>query len=431
MSTARIELPPKLIPVFAGEADFRGAYGGRGSAKTRSFAKMTAVKGFQFAEAGEEGVLLCAREFMNSLDDSSLAEVKAAILSEEWLADYFEIGEKFVRSRNRRIEYAFAGLRHNIDSIKSKSRIRLLWVDEAEPVSETAWSKAINSVREEGSEIWVTWNPESPRSATHKRFRESPPDRARIVELNWRDNPWFPATLDRKRVQDMEKRPDTYDHVWEGGFRAITEGAYFAKELTAARANDRITLVPRDPNLQVRTFWDLGRRDHTAIWIAQFNGRKIDVIDFIEGSGQAPGFYFAELRERGYWGCMVYLPHDGSRVGPENASGRSYEDQARDAGFDVQVILNQGAGAAMLRIDAARRLFPRIWFDQTKTKDGLAALAAYHEKQDEKREVGLGPNHDWSSHAADAFGLMCVAYEEPQVTVQQRRPPMGAGGWMG
>jgi phage terminase large subunit len=83
------------------------------------------------------------------------------------------LGEKFVRTKDGRIEYAFIGLRHNLDSIKSKARIRLLWVDEAEPVSETAWMKAIPTVREEGSEIWVTWNPERKKSATHKRFRET------------------------------------------------------------------------------------------------------------------------------------------------------------------------------------------------------------------------------------------------------------------
>src|SRR6185437_2612745 len=148
----QVQLPPKLIPVFLGEADYRAAFGGRGSAKTRSFAKMTAVRGYQWSQAGDEGLIVGGREFMNSLDESSMAEIKAAILSEEWLADHYEIGEKFIRTRDRRIEYDFIGLRHNLDSVKSKARIRLLWVDEAEPVTETAWEKAIPSVREEDAE---------------------------------------------------------------------------------------------------------------------------------------------------------------------------------------------------------------------------------------------------------------------------------------
>jgi phage terminase large subunit len=187
---------------------YRGAYGGRGSAKTRTFAKMAAVRGFMFAEAGMDGVIVCGREFMNSLDDSSLAEVKAAILEEPWLAARYDVGEKYVRTKDGRISFAFVGLRHNLDSIKSKAKIRLLWVDEAEPVSETAWAKAIPTVREEGAEIWVTWNPERKKSATHKRFREDPPTGSKIVQMNWRDNPWFGKTrLVQTRLDDLPSVP--------------------------------------------------------------------------------------------------------------------------------------------------------------------------------------------------------------------------------
>src|SRR5689334_6571486 len=123
MATARIKLPPKLVPVFTGEADFRGAYGGRGSAKTRSFAKMAAVFGYRCAAAGKTGVIVCGREFMNSLADSSLSEVKAAIASEPWLARFYDVGESYVRTKDGRVSFAFIGLRRNLDSIKSKSRI--------------------------------------------------------------------------------------------------------------------------------------------------------------------------------------------------------------------------------------------------------------------------------------------------------------------
>jgi phage terminase large subunit len=95
---SRIELPKKLVPIFTGEALFRGAYGGRGSAKTRSFAKMAAVRGLVCAQAGESGVIVCGREFQNSLDESSMAEVKAAIESEPWLNQHYELGEKYIRT---------------------------------------------------------------------------------------------------------------------------------------------------------------------------------------------------------------------------------------------------------------------------------------------------------------------------------------------
>lgn len=227
MTTKRLKLPPKLIPVFTGEARYRGSWGGRGSAKTRTFALMSAVKIYQWANEGREGIFLCAREFMNSLDDSSLEEIKAAIQSEHWLAEFFDIGEKFIRTKCGRISYKFAGLTRNIESLKSKARILGCWVDEGEAVSEGAWRKLIPTVREDGSEIWITWNPERDDSATHRRFRESPPRGAKIVEMNYTDNPWFPEVLDIERQEDLEKRPDDYHHVWEGGFKTNSEAQVF------------------------------------------------------------------------------------------------------------------------------------------------------------------------------------------------------------
>lgn len=227
MTTARIKLPPKLIPVFTGEARYRGAYGGRGSAKTRSFAKMSAIAIYKWANEGREGIFLCAREFMNSLDDSSLEEIKAAIQSEPWLTDFFEIGEKYIRTKCGRIAYKFAGLTRNIESLKSKARILGCWVDEGEAVSEGAWRKLIPTVREDGSEIWVTWNPEADDSATHMRFRVNPPAGSKIVEINWRDNPWFPKVLNDERLEDQRHRPDDYHHVWEGGFRTNSGAQVF------------------------------------------------------------------------------------------------------------------------------------------------------------------------------------------------------------
>lgn len=227
MTAAQLQLPPKLIPVFTGDARYRGAYGGRGSGKTRTFALMTAVRGYQFGRSGRSGVLMCAREHLNSLDESSMEEVKQAISSYKWLANYYEMGEKYIRSRDGRIRYAFTGLRHNLDGVKSKARVLIAWVDEAENVSDAAWRKLIPTVREPGSEIWPTWNPESENSATHQRFRVSPSDDSKIVELNWQDNPWFTAELEAERMEDFLKRPDTYDHVWEGKFLVITDAQIF------------------------------------------------------------------------------------------------------------------------------------------------------------------------------------------------------------
>lgn len=229
MAEARLELPPKLIPVFTGQARYRGAHGGRGSGKTRTFALMTAVKAMMFAEAGVSGVILCGREFMNSLEDSSMEEIKQAIRSVPWLDAYFEMGEKYIRTKNRRVSYVFVGLRHNVDSLKSKARVLLAWIDEAESVSETAWMKLRPTVREANSELWCTWNPEKDSSPTDKRFRKEAPANAKIVEMNYTDNPWFPKVLEDERIDDRKRLDDqTYAWIWEGAYRENSDAQILA-----------------------------------------------------------------------------------------------------------------------------------------------------------------------------------------------------------
>jgi phage terminase large subunit len=417
VSALQIRIPDKLVEVFTGKAMYRGSYGGRGSAKTRTFAKMAAVRGAMFGDAGVNGVVVCGREFMNSLADSSFAEVKAAIGEEPWLSAKYDVGESYIRTRDGRVEFAFIGLRRSLMSLKSKSRILILWVDEAEQVSEDAWMIVDPTVREEESEIWVTWNPARKKSATHMRFRADPPPMSKIVEMNWRDNPWFPSTLNIKRLHDQEKRPDQYEHVWEGDFVTVVEGAYYAKSLSQARLKGRIGNLSADPLMTMRAIWDIGgtgaKADACAIWIAQFVGREIRVLDYYEAVGQPLATHVQWLRENGYGKAYCILPHDGATN--DKVFDVSYESALRAAGFDVRVVPNQGKGAAKMRIEAARRLFPSIWFNKDTTEPGRDALGWYHEKKsDDERNVGLGPEHDWSSHGADAFGLMCVAYEQPE-----------------
>jgi phage terminase large subunit len=144
-----------------------------------------------------------------------------------------------------------------------------------------------------------------------------------------------------------------------------------------------------------------------AIWIVQWAGQQIRVLDYIEGQGQVLAYYVNELRSRKWKNAVCYLPHDG------NVTGKRYRDHLEDAGFDVVVIPNQGAGAAMQRIEAVRRILPFCFFHAETTEAGIACLGYYHERRDEHRHVGLGPEHDFSSHAADAFGLMAISYEGP------------------
>jgi phage terminase large subunit len=436
-ATAQIALPQKLKSLFVGPADVRGAYGGRGSAKTRSFAKMAAVRGYMFGSSGQSGIILCARQYMNSLDDSSLEEVKRAIADEPFLAAYYDVGEKYIKSHDGLISFAFAGLDRSIDSVKSKGRILLCWVDEAEPVTAEAWSILIPTLREEGdgwnAELWVTWNPKRKNAAVESRFRHANDNLIRVVQMNWRDNPRFPAKLERERQRDQENRPDQYDHIWEGAYVSVIEGAYYAKSLTQARAEGRIGRVAADPLMTIRLICDIGgtgaRADAFTIWAAQFIGREIRWLNYYEAVGQPLAAHLEWCRSHGYTPARAqfWLPHDGDSN--DKVYDVSYASALREADYEVTVVPNQGKGAAAARIEAGRRLFPQMWFNEATTQGGLDALGWYHEKKDDKRNIGLGPNHDWSSHGADGFGLGCVVYEEPNVKAPPKLPKR-AGGWM-
>lgn len=409
---AIIKLPEKLIPVFDGPADVRGAYGGRGSAKTRSFAIMAAVRGYVFGMGGVSGQVLCARQYMNSLDDSSLEEIKRAIESEQFLADYYDVGEKYIKSKDGRVWFSFAGLDRSINSIKSKGRILICWVDEGEPVTDSAWSILIPTLREEGSdwnaELWVTWNPARKAAAVEKRFRNSTDKLVKIVQLNWRDNPKFPAKLERERLRDLSERPDQYAHIWEGDYLSAVEGAYYAKHLAQAKNDNRVCRLARDPLMSVYASWDIGgagaKSDACAIWMFQVIGKEIRMVDYYEAQGQPLAEHVSWLRKNGYDNAEMILPHDGRQT--DKFYGITYESELRKAGFSVRVIDNQGTGAAVGRIEATRNLFGNMWFDSEKCAAGLEAVGWYHEKKDEKRGIGLGPNHDWSSHACLIAGTM-------------------------
>lgn len=229
MSIARINLPPKLVPVFAAKnVRYRAAYGGRGSGKTRTFSKMAAVHGYRMGMSGRKGSILCGREYMNSLEDSSLEEIKQAIYSEPFLLNYYHVGDKYIKSQDGNIKFLFAGLRHNLDSIKSKSEVLLAWVDEADTVSDIAWRKLRPSVRAAGSEIWATWNPEIDGSATDSFFIKNPPPGLAIANINYQDNPFFSDELENERLIDLSRDPDMYAHVWDGQYLSRFDAQIFA-----------------------------------------------------------------------------------------------------------------------------------------------------------------------------------------------------------
>jgi phage terminase large subunit len=421
--TLRIETARVFKPLLE-PARYKGAHGGRGSGKSHFFAESLIeqcllVRGTR--AVGIREVQKTLKESAKRLIEDKLQEFR---LGE---SDGFKVFNEVVQTPGDGI-IVFQGMQdHNAESIKSLEGYRIAWVEEAQTLSARSLALLRPTIREAGSELWFSWNPRRPSDAVDVMLRGgSPPTDAVVVQSNWRDNPKFPAVLEQERLDCLRSQPDQYDHIWEGGYATVLAGAYYAKSLADAKSDGRIGKVSRDPLMTLRLFWDIGgtgaRADACAIWVAQFVGREIRLLDYYEASGQPLEAHINWMRSRGYSPekAQIWLPHDG--VSGDKVYSVSYQSALQASGYTVTVVKNQGAGAAKARIEAARRLFPAMWFHKETTQPGLEAIGWYHERRDESRNLGLGPEHDWSSHAADAFGLMCVAYELPKKDDQWTKP---------
>lgn len=420
MSTLRIETAEVFAPLLE-RARYKAAFGGRGSGKSHFFAGLLVED--SLAEPGESGEGLrsvCIREVQKDLTQS------AKLLIEDKLAAYglgeadgFKVFRDVIETPKDGI-VIFKGMQdYTAESVKSLEKFKRAWWEEAQTGSATSLAMLRPTIREEGSQIWASWNPRRKNDPIDMMFRGAlAPTGSAIVRANWSDNPWFPSVLEQERRDCLRDKPDQYEHIWEGGYATVIDGAYYAQQLAQARADKRIRFLAPDPLFSIRLVCDIGgtgkKSDAFAIWAVQFIGHEIRFLDYYEAVGQPIGAHLGWMRKRGYTSALaeVVLPHDGDNN--EKIIDWNYKAAFEQAGYSVTVVPNQGTGAAMLRIEAARRLFPRMTFNEDPCQPGLDAIGWYHEKKDEARNVGLGPDHDWSSHGADAFGLAAITYEEPR-----------------
>jgi phage terminase large subunit len=308
----------------------------------------------------------------------------------------------------------FAGLRHNLDSIKSKAKLLLAWIDEAEGVSEEAWRKLMPTVREEGSEVWVTWNPESKDSATHKRLRLEAPDNSRIVKVNWSDNPWFPKVLEQERQEDLKRRPDTYGHVWEGDFLEYPEGSFFLREINKAKDEGRICKIPVVASHPCMTFWDIGASDGCAVWVVQQIGNlEYRCIHFYEAWNEPYSHAVKWLQSLDLVFESHFLPHDADHKRQGEIKNKSPKDMLKQ-------LMPGGSWRIVPRIpellwgiqQTADMLDAYIWIDEEKCAAGLEHLKAYRRKwsNSEGRWSHIPDKSEGHSEAADALRQMAQAF---------------------
>jgi phage terminase large subunit len=258
-----------------------------------------------------------------------------------------------------------------------------------------------------------------------------------VWERAQKDDKWFSLMLkasdsgilpaDELEAQRSTKSPEEYAQEFECSFDAAVKGAYYGKLMEQAETDKRICGVPYDPSSQVWTAWDLGIEDPTAIWWAQTVGKEIHVIDYYESSGVDLGHYVREIKSRPYVYAGHIVPHDAQAR--ELGTGKSRLEVLESLGLkNITVAANHRVEDG---INAVRTIIPRCWFDATKCARGTKALKLYHANWDSKKQtLQPRPDHDWSSHAADAFRYLAMTLDGVRQTAFNRRIEMPMQGFV-
>lgn len=393
------DFPEKLRPLFSPRR-YKVLHGGRGGAKSWGVARALLILGMS-----KRLRILCTREVQKSMRDSvhRLLTDQIAALG---IGSFYTALDTEIRGANGTI-FIFSGLAtHTIDSIKSYEGVDIVWAEEAHGVSKKSWDTLIPTIRKDSSEIWLTLNPEMDTDETYVRFVATSDPDILVIEVNWRDNPWFPAELEKERQRLKLRDEDEYEHVWEGKPRRVAAGAIYRHEIERVYADGRVREVPYDPLLPVHTIWDLGWNDAMTIGFAQRSHTEVRVIDYIEDSNRTLDWYVGQIEKRQYrWGTD-YLPHDGRARNFQ--TGKSTEEALQGMGRNVAVLPASGVEEG---IRQARLLWPRCYFDRTRTTRLLECLKRYRRQINEKTDEPTGPLHDEYSHGADMFRYLGQAVD--------------------
>ena len=414
--TYKITLPEKLAPLYQ-PMRYKVMHGGRGGGKSHGVAQVLLD-----LAARDPLRILCAREIQKSMRDSVHRLLRDYIVK-LGLTSFFDVTDTEIRGLNGSL-FLFSGLQsHTVDSIKSIEGVDLVWVEEAHGVSKKSWEVLIPTIRKPGSEIWLTLNPDMETDETYQRFIATPSSDTWVVEINWRDNPWFPRVLDDERKKAQRTMlPDDYAHIWEGKARRVAAGAIYRHEMEALYLDGRARDVPYDPTLPVHTVWDLGWNDAMSIALVQRGPQDVRVIDYIEDSHRTLDWYAAKLDKLPYrWGTD-YLPHDGKTRNFQ--TGKSTEQLLREMGR-AQVVSQQRGQDVEDGIKQLRMLFPRLYIDQTKCARLLECLKRYQRRIHSVTGEPMEPLHDEFSHGADcARYIACWVEQMPgSIHVHEYREP--------
>ena len=374
------------------------AYGGRGSGKSHSMARALLI-----TAANEPLRVLCTREVQRSIKNS-VHQLLSDSIQALGLGQFYEVLESEIRGLNGSL-FVFTGLATNTaESIKSYEGIDRVWCEEAQTISKKSWDILIPTIRKPNSEIWVSFNPALDTDDTYQRFVVNPPENAKVVKVNYTDNPWFPDVLETERQHSLKTNPD-YANIWEGDCKAAVDGAIYANEIREAQEDNRITNVPYDPMLKVHVVMDLGWNDSMSVILCQKGVSDLRIIGYIEDDHRTLDSYSAQLKNLPYnWGTM-FLPHDGQSK--DFKHGISAEDIMKKLGWDIRIVPKQDIESG---IKLARMNFHRIYFDKSANRL-VECLKNYRRSINSATNEPGAPLHDEFSHGADAFRYLCTSIE--------------------
>jgi phage terminase large subunit len=294
----RVEFPRPFQDIFR-PARYKVWYGGRGAAKSWCVARGLLLRGTQ-----QPIRILCTREYQSSITDS-VHKLLSEQISALDLDAYYDVQRARVLGSNG-TEFIFKGLHHNIQEIKSTEGVDICWVEEAQSASEESWKILIPTIRKDGSEIWLTFNPLEETDPTYQRFVTNPPPGTVIHKVSWRDNPWFPKVLNDERRYLLSVDPDAYGYVWEGETRHISEAVIFKGKYSVRSfetpADARLYFgadwgFAQDPTMLIRCWVDGTRLmiDHEAFGIG------IDIDNLAKRQGEPGRSMFDEIPESRKW----------------------------------------------------------------------------------------------------------------------------------
>lgn len=403
-------MPRKLVPLLSSRR-YKGAYGGRGGAKSHFFAEQAILRAYT-----RRSRIVCIREVQNSIKDS-VKQLLVDKIQKFGLGQEFEVVDTEIRGPRGSL-IIFKGMQsYNADNIKSLEAYDIAWVEEAQNLSQRSLDLLRPTIRKDGSELWFSWNPRYKTDPVDVFFRKNPPPDATSVLINWRDNPWFPDVLRKEMEHDFAIDQDKAEHIWNGAYGS-GQGAILARWVHKAEREGRIhTGVDYDsdgPPIEISS--DLGYRDTASWWFWQRRQTGFVLLAYDGDSGLDADDWVPRLKDKLGPRKLgkIWLPHD-ARAKTFQSKYSSIERFIAAFGADKVAVVPQSRKAD--QISAAREVIDRCEFHKDECEAGLDGLSAWEfDYNDELGVFSREPLHNWASHPSDAFAYGCQVMREIPAT---------------